>query len=221
MSRSKENLMESTIARILLEIGAVSLRIYPPFTWASGRLSPIYCDNRMLMSYPQYRNKVARGFATLLEQKGYAPEVVAGTATAGIPHAAWLSNLLELPMVYVRGQAKQHGKESRIEGRLTAGQKVVLVEDLISTGTSSIGAAVALKESGAELLGVVAIFTYGLDVAEQRFAEADIPWAALTNFNALMADSLARGALKPADQAILTDWQKDPAAWSKVRGGAG
>ncbi|MCP4199581.1 MAG: orotate phosphoribosyltransferase, partial [Proteobacteria bacterium] len=122
--------MERAIARSLLEIGAVSLKIDPPFTWASGRLSPIYCDNRLLMSYPERRKDVTKGFEAIIERQGWSPEVIAGTATAGIPHAAWLADRLGLPMVYVRGSAKQHGKGNRIEGVLEAGKKVVLVEDL-------------------------------------------------------------------------------------------
>ncbi|MCP4599749.1 MAG: orotate phosphoribosyltransferase [Proteobacteria bacterium] len=211
--------MDNTIARDLLEIEAVSLRVDPPFTWASGRLSPIYCDNRLLMSFPDRRLNVARGFVTLMETKGWKPEVIAGTATAGIPHAAWLSELSNLPMVYVRGAAKQHGKGNRVEGRLEPGQKVVLIEDLISTGGSSIEAARGLEEAGADLLGVAAIFTYGLDKAASRFEEAGVRWAALTNFETLMEEAQDRGILTSESKAILADWQKDPAAWSLTRGG--
>ncbi len=213
--------MERVIAKSLLEIGAVSLRTTPPFTWASGRLSPIYCDNRLLMSYPEHRANVARGFVTLLKREGWYPGVIAGTATAGIPHAAWLAELTGLPMVYVRGAAKQHGKTNRIEGRIEPKKKVVLIEDLISTGGSSIDAALGLKEAGADLLGVAAIFTYGLSISNERFAKAKIPFATLTRFETLMQESLEMGTLTNADKDILADWQKDPAAWSLARGGKG
>ncbi len=211
--------IDRTIARNLLEIGAVSLRIDPPFTWASGRLSPIYCDNRLLMSFPDHRSQVARGFEALMEREGWRPEVIAGTATAGIPHAAWLAELTKLPMVYVRGAAKQHGKGNRIEGRLEPGQKVVLIEDLISTGGSSVEAAEGLIEAGADLLGVAAIFTYGLEKAKTKFGAAKIPFATLTSFGILMQEALEMGTLTPGSKAILADWQKDPSGWSVTRGG--
>ncbi len=212
--------MDKEIARSLVEIEAVSLRIDPPFTWASGRLSPIYCDNRLLMSYPSKRELVAKGFARIIETMGFKPDVIAGTATAGIPHAAWLANLMNLPMAYVRGGAKKHGKGNQVEGKLERGQKVVLVEDLISTGGSSLEAATALVDHGADLLGVVAIFTYGLEKARTRFEEARIPLATLTNFDVLLEQGLEMGILTPASKAIISEWKKDPGAWSADRGGA-
>jgi orotate phosphoribosyltransferase len=211
---------ERAIARSLMEIGAVSLRAEPPFVWASGRLSPIYCDNRLLMSSPARRKEVARGFAELVDAQQWSPQVIAGTATAGIPHAAWLADLLDLPMVYVRGSAKGHGKGNRIEGRLDRKDRVVLIEDLISTGGSSLEAAGALVEAGAELLGVAAIFTYGLEVAARRFAEAGVPLATLTDFDQLMEEALAQGELTAAEKAIVADWKRDPGEWSASRGGA-
>jgi orotate phosphoribosyltransferase len=213
--------MTNLIARSLLEIGAVSLRAEPPFRWASGRFSPIYCDNRLIMGYPDKRRLVADGFAALIESLGLNPEVIAGTATAGIPHAAWLADRLGLPMVYVRGAAKDHGKENRIEGRLQPGKRVVLVEDLISTGGSSVDAAKALLDSGAQLLAVCAIFTYGLDVADRKFEQAGVRHAALTTFSELVAEAVEMGALSATDETIIADWRKDPAAWSLARGGAG
>ncbi len=213
--------MQRDIATILLQIGAVSLRTDPPFTWASGRFSPIYCDNRLIMSHPRHRAEVATGFKNLLAEQNWRPEVVAGTATAGIPHAAWLAQLLDLPMVYVRGAAKGHGKQNRVEGRLEKGQRVVLIEDLISTGGSSVGAAQPLIDAEAELLGIAAIFTYGLDVADRRFAEAKIPWVSLTTFEKLLTVALSEEKISASEKAILADWQKDPAQWSLARGGAG
>jgi orotate phosphoribosyltransferase len=213
--------MERAIARSLLEIGAVSLKIDPPFTWASGRLSPIYCDNRLLMSYPERRREVTKGFVAIIEGQGWSPDVIAGTATAGIPHAAWLADHLGLPMVYVRGSAKQHGKGNRIEGVLEAGKKVVLVEDLISTGGSSIDAAKGVVEAGGELLGVGAIFTYGLEKATTAFADAGFSFTTLTTFNVLMEQAIEMGSLSPEHKDVIAEWQQDPAAWSSSRGGAG
>jgi orotate phosphoribosyltransferase len=211
--------MERNIAKCLLEIGAVSLRTDPPFTWTSGRLAPIYCDNRLLMSYPEKRNQVTRGFDELIASKDWAPDVIAGTATAGIPHAAWLAQRLDLPMVYVRGSAKQHGKENRIEGKLDRGQKVVLIEDLISTGGSSLEAALGLLSAGADVIGVLSIFTYGLRIAQKRFEEARVPVSSLTSFEVLMDAALSQGVLRSEEKSILLDWQKDPAGWSEERQG--
>jgi len=212
--------MERKVARILMEIGAVALRADPPFKWASGRYSPIYCDNRLLMSHPEERREVAAGFVSLIESKQWSPEVIAGTATAGIPHAAWVADLMGLPMIYVRGAAKGHGKENRIEGRLEEGRRVVLIEDLVSTGGSSIEAAQAVKDGGGDLLGVAAIFTYGLPVAAERFRAARIPVEALTAFNVLMDEALSQGILTASQKAIISDWQRDPGGWSAQRGGA-
>jgi orotate phosphoribosyltransferase len=212
--------MERSIAGILMEIGAVSLRADPPFQWASGRFAPIYCDNRLIMSHPDKRIAVAESFVRAIEARGWAPEVIAGTATAGIPHAAWVAHLMSLPMVYVRGAAKGHGKENRIEGALEKGRRVVLIEDLISTGGSSLEAAAVLVEAGASLEGLAAIFTYGLPTAAKRFAEARVDFLALSSFGALMEESLARGALTASQKAIISDWQRDPGAWSAERGGA-
>jgi orotate phosphoribosyltransferase len=169
------------------------------------------------MSYPDHRRTVAQGFGALMDEEGWRPEVVAGTATAGIPHAAWLSELKGLPMVYVRGAAKQHGKESRVEGAPVAGKAVVLIEDLISTGGSSIAAAKGLLDAGAKLIAVAAIFTYGLDVAKQKFDEAGVRFATLTSFERLMVEAREMGMLSQEETAVLDDWQKDPAAWSEAR----
>lgn len=213
--------MKKDIAKSLLEINAISLCLDPPFQWASGRFSPIYCDNRLIMSYPDLRRNIARAFAKTIESAGWAPDVIGGTATAGIPHAAWVADLLNLPMVYVRGSSKQHGKGNRIEGRLIEGERVVLIEDLISTGGSSLDAARALRESGAHLLGIVAIFTYGLDVARERFAKEGVPWETLCDFETLKSEAIRRGTLREDSRQILAEWQRDPKEWSVARGGAG
>ena len=212
---------QRAIASRLMEIDAVSLSADPPFTWASGRKSPIYCDNRLLMSSPEARRDVARAFAALIEKNDWRPDVIAGTATAGIPHAAWLAEILDLPMIYVRGAAKQHGKGNQIEGRLVAGQKVLLVEDLISTGGSSVAAAQAVVEAGGDLIAVAAIFTYGLAKADAVFQEAGIAFQTLTSFPILLEEALSQGHLTAEQKDILAGWQRDPAAWSVERGGAG
>jgi orotate phosphoribosyltransferase len=209
--------IEKEIARILLEIDAVKLSADPPFTWASGRLSPIYCDNRLIMSHPKYRKTVAEGFAALFEEKGYRPDVIAGTATAGIPHAAWLADLLMLPMIYIRGRAKDHGRKNRVEGALKEGQSVVLIEDLISTGGSSVEAARGVTEAGGRLLGVTAIFTYELDTAKQQFRENKIEMSTLTRFSALLAEAQEMNKLNPDDLSVLAKWRQDPVAWSDAR----
>jgi len=209
--------MDIDIARILLDLKAVHLRIDPPFTWTSGRLAPIYCDNRLIMSDPAGRRLVAAAFKDLIEEKGFAPEVIAGTATAGIPHAAWLAELMDLPMVYVRGTAKGHGKQNRIEGRLEAGRRVVLIEDLISTGGSSVSAAEGLREAGGDVLGVFAIFTYGLDTARKAFQDAGMPLFTLTSFDVLAKEAAESGRLSESDLDTLAEWQKDPALWSEKR----
>ncbi|RIY32214.1 orotate phosphoribosyltransferase [Psittacicella melopsittaci] len=179
---------EILIAKNLLGIGAVALRPEPEnyFTWTSGIKSPIYCDNRLTMSYPLIRKLIAQSMADLIKEKFPGVEVLAGTATAGIPHAAWVSDILNLPMTYVRDSKKKHGKTNQIEGKLFPGQNVVVIEDLISTGISSLGAVQALREAGVNVLGVVAIFSYVLSKASQAFAQANCPLYTLTNYDALI-----------------------------------
>ena len=206
------------IAELLLLAGAVELRTSEPFfTFASGIRSPVYTDNRLLISDPAARLAVRDAFAETVRELGLDPEVIAGTATAGIPHAALLADRMSLPMVYVRGSAKGHGKQNRIEGRLEAGNRVVLIEDLISTGGSSVSAAEGLRDAGSEVLGVLAIFTYGLDVAQKAFHDADIPLYTLTSFDVLAKEAAESGRLSESDLDTLAEWQKDPALWSEKR----
>jgi orotate phosphoribosyltransferase len=202
------------LATDLLDIGAVLLRPDAPFTWASGLVAPIYCDNRLTLAHPPVRRRIASGFAETLAREGLAPEVVAGTATAGIPHAAWLAERLDRPMAYVRGAAKGHGRQNRIEGQVDDGQRVVLVEDLISTGGSSMAAVEALREAGATVEAVLAIFSYAFDAAHARFAEAGVPLHVLTTFPALVAVAAERGDLSDADRATLARWRANPEGWS-------
>lgn len=206
------------LAADLLSIGAVTLRPDDPFTWASGLRSPIYCDNRLTMAYPAVRESIASGFADLLAQEALAPAVIVGTATAGIPHAAWLAARTGLPMAYVRAQAKAHGKTNRIEGRLDAGQPVVVVEDLVSTGGSSVGVVEALREAGAAVLAVLAVFTYGLPAAEAAFRDAELPLHALTDYDTLVDVAAERGTLPAGARDTLRAWRRDPTAWSDAIG---
>lgn len=208
------NMSQDKIASHLLEIEAVFLRPNEPFTWASGIKSPIYCDNRLTLSYPQVRKEIAVGLAELIKQHYPEADVVAGTATAGIPHAAWVSDVLQLPMVYVRSSAKNHGKGNQIEGKLSKGQKVVVVEDLISTGGSAITAAEALRNEGCEVLGIVAIFTYGLEKSHQRLAEANLQAEALTNYSALLQTAVEKGYVEQSDIETLENWRENPEEWA-------
>lgn len=201
------------IAENLLEIGAVALRPHQPFTWTSGIKSPIYCDNRLTMSYPAIRDLIAESFAALIREAYPEAEVIAGTATAGIPHAAFAAQKLGLPMAYIRDKAKGHGKENQIEGLIKPGQKVVVIEDLISTGGSSLKAALAVREAGAEPLAVLAIFSYQLDKAVSAFAEAGIPLQTLSNYSALIDVAVKRGDIKAEDLELLKSWRKDPASF--------
>ncbi len=204
------------VAAALLTIGAVSFAPKRPFIWASGLRAPIYCDNRLLISYPHLRRTITDGFRQIIEFWELEPEVIAGTATAGIPHAAWLADRLELPMVYVRARPKAHGQGRQIEGRLEPGQRVVLIEDLISTGSSSLAAAEALMAADARVEAVLAIFTYGLPEAEMRFARTGIPLHTLTNLSVLLEVAREHGLLDAYAAAVLEEWQTDPYGWSEA-----
>lgn len=201
-------MMKQSIARQLLSIGAVELRPNEPFTWASGIKSPIYCDNRLTMSYPAVRKEIAKGLASLITKFYPECEVVAGTATAGIPHAAWVSDQLDLPMVYVRSKAKEHGQGNMVEGRVEAGKKVVVVEDLISKGGSVLQAAEGLKAAGFDVLGIVAIFTYDLPQSIEAITGAGFTFHTLTDFPALVEEAVANEAIKEADLPMLAEWHE-------------
>ena len=199
--------LERKLAKELLAIQAVALRPNDYFTWTSGIKSPIYCDNRITMSYPSIRREIAAGMVEVIKEKYPAVEVVAGTATAGIPHAAWVSELLDLPMIYVRDSAKKHGKTNQIEGRVLEGQKVVIIEDLISTGLSSLKVAKALREAGAEVLGVVAIFSYELKKAHEAFSQAEVEYVTLTNYPVLVEEAVASNFIHQDDVEKLLEWR--------------
>ncbi|MFC0459680.1 orotate phosphoribosyltransferase [Enterococcus villorum] len=207
--------IEQKIAKDLLEIQAVFLSPNEPFTWASGLKSPIYCDNRITMSYPKVRKEIAKGLAEKIKQAFPEVEVIAGTATAGIPHAAWVAEILDLPMVYIRSKAKAHGKGNQIEGRIFEGQKMVVIEDLISTGGSVLEAAEAAKREGANVLGVAAIFTYELPAGKENFEKAGLPLFTLTNYSELIEAALEEKYIDEAELTLLKEWKKDPTNWQK------
>lgn len=207
--------LAKTIAKDLLEIEAVFLSPNEPFTWASGIKSPIYCDNRITMSYPKIRREIAAGLAEKIKADFPDAQVIAGTATAGIPHAAWVAEILDLPMVYIRSKAKDHGKGNQIEGRITEGQKMVVIEDLISTGGSVLEAVEAAKREGADVLGVAAIFTYELPKGVENFAEKNVELVTLTNYSTLIDVALDMKYIDEADMDLLKEWKKDPANWQK------
>lgn len=207
--------MKRDIAALLLEIKAVFLQPNDPFTWASGIKSPIYCDNRLTLSYPNVRKEIAKGLSNLIKEKFPETEIVAGTATAGIPHAAWVSDVLNLPMSYVRSSAKGHGKGNQIEGKVEAGQKVVVVEDLISTGGSVITAVEALRAAGCEVVGVVSIFTYELEKGKELLKDANITNYSLTDFSTLIDVAKEKGYVQAEDLAKLAAWRENPTEWGK------
>ncbi|MBC1421024.1 orotate phosphoribosyltransferase [Listeria seeligeri] len=206
---------EKQVAEQLLEIKAVFLKPNDPFTWASGIKSPIYCDNRLTLGFPKVRQFIAAALAEKIKENFGDVDVIAGTATAGIPHAAWVSDLLDLPMVYVRSKAKEHGKGNQIEGPISKGQKVVVIEDLISTGGSSLKAVEALEEAGAEVLGIAAIFTYGLNKGKKLLDEADTKLVTLTNYDELIEVALTKNYVSKEDMQTLKEWKQNPETWGK------
>src|SRR5699024_7057699 len=199
--------LQNKVARALLEIEAVQIKTDGYFTWTSGIQSPIYCDNRLTMSYPEIRTQIAKAFAEKLVELNMTPDVIAGCATAGIPHAAWLADELNVPMAYVRSKPKGHGKGNQIEGKVEIGQKVLVIEDLISTGGSSIDAANVLREEGADVLGVFAIFTYGLQKAVDRFKQEDLFMDTITNFDHLLDVLREDGKINSEDTSRLLKWR--------------
>lgn len=209
------NTTAQRIAKHLLDIQAVTLSPNDPYTWASGIKSPIYCDNRITMNYPSIRQDIAKSLVELVKKEYPEVEVIAGTATAGIPQACWVADLMNLPMVYIRSKAKDHGKENQIEGRITQGQKMVVIEDLISTGGSVLDACDAAIREGAEVLGVAAIFTYELPKGLSNFDERKIKLHTLTNYTVLIETALKTGFILESDVTTLNVWKKNPSEWGK------
>lgn len=206
------------IAKDLLKIQAVFLSPDKPFTWASGIKSPVYCDNRLTLTAPEVRTDVETGLKELIEENYPEAEVLMGTSTAGIAHAAITAHLMGLPMGYVRSGNKDHGRQNRIEGKLEKGQKVVVVEDLISTGGSVIEVVDALREAGAEVLGIVSIFTYGMKKGLERLAAADVKNVSLTNLDVLSEVAAQEGYIKPEDVNRLTAFRNNPSDESWIGG---
>lgn len=202
------------IAKDLLKIQAVKLSPNEPFTWASGIKSPIYCDNRLTISYPKIRTAIAKGIAELISEKYPKVEVIAGTATAGIPHAAWIAAELDLPLVYVRSKPKDHGRGKQIEGILHPGAKTVVIDDLLSTGGSVLKAVKAAQNEGADVLGVGAIFSYQLQAIVDNFRQADLSYFTLTNYSELLEAAVETNYISTTERAALEKWRHDPENWS-------
>ena len=211
--------MEKTIARDLLKIHAVFFRPDEPFTWASGIKSPVYCDNRLTLTAPEVRLDVEQGLASLIRTHFPEAEVLMGTSTAGIAHAAITAHLLNLPMGYVRSGAKDHGRKNQIEGKLEPGQKVVVVEDLISTAGSVLEVVQILRDAGAQVLGIVSIFTYGMAKGLSRLAEAKIRNYSLTNFDVIAGIAAEEGYIRPEDVARLLAFRDNPSDESWMNSG--
>ncbi len=204
------NEINELIARDLLKIGAVFFRPEEPFTWASGIKSPVYCDNRLTLSAPEVRSHVEEGLAQVIAEEYPGAQALMGTSTAGIAHAAITAHLRGLPMGYVRSGAKDHGRQNRIEGKLEKGQKVVVVEDLISTGGSVLEVVDALREAGAEVLGIASIFTYGMKRGLERLAAADVRNVSLTDFDTIAREAAEEGYIRREDVARLTAFRDNP-----------
>ncbi|MBO5286014.1 MAG: orotate phosphoribosyltransferase [Clostridia bacterium] len=202
--------MEKLIAKDLLSIKAVFLRPEDPFTWASGIKSPVYCDNRLTLTAPKVRDDIENGLASLIKKHYPDAEVLMGTSTAGIAHAAITGHILGMPMGYVRSGAKDHGRQNQIEGKLEPGQKVVVVEDLISTGGSCIEVVEVLREAGADVLGIVSIYTYGMQKGIDRLQKANVKNVSLTNFDVVVETAAEEGYIKPEDKARLIAFRNNP-----------
>ena len=210
---SKETETALKVASELLTIEAIQLNTKTPFTWSSGWKSPIYCDNRLSLSYPKVRSSIKETLVSAVHEKYPEAEAIAGVATAGIPQGALVAETLGIPFVYVRSKPKGHGMENLIEGKVTKGQKVVVLEDLVSTGGSSLKAAEALKAAGFEVLGMLAIFTYGFAIADRNFREANIPLYCLSNYSVLLEKAIEMGYISNDEMASLEKWRQSPETW--------
>ena len=205
------------LASFLLQIKAIKLNPANPFTWASGLKSPIYCDNRVTLSYPQVRTFIREGFVKMCLDKFGKPDVIAGVATGGIPQGALVAQELGLPFVYVRSEKKSHGMNNQVEGIINSGQSVVIIEDLVSTGKSSLNAVEALREKGAVIKGMLAIFTYGMEIAAENFKNNKCELFTLTNYNALIQKAAEENYIREDDLASLLEWKSNPQAWSDAK----
>ena len=209
--------LEETIAKDLLSIEAIFLKPEDPFTWASGIKSPIYCDNRLTLSYPEVRTRVENGLAEIIKENYPEVEILMGTSTAGIAHAAITADILGLPMGYVRGSSKDHGRKNQIEGKISKGQKVVVIEDLISTGGSVIDVVNVLREAGAEVLGIASIFTYNMEKSKIRLEEAKVKNVSLSNFDTMVEVAAGEDYIKQEDKEKLIAFRNNPSdeSWMK------
>lgn len=207
---------QDQLSRYLLQSKAIKLEPANPFTWASGWKSPIYCDNRKTLSFPEIRTFIRDGLTNLIKEHFRNPEVIAGVATGAIAQGALVAEIMELPFIYVRPAPKSHGLENLIEGELIPGQKVVVVEDLVSTGGSSLKAVQALRDAGAEVMGMVAIFTYGFPEAERNFKNAKLELLTLGNYESLIKHAVKEGIVDYKTSDLLSGWRKDPSNWMKT-----
>lgn len=203
------------IANKLLQINAIKLNPASPFTWASGWKSPIYCDNRKTLSFPEVRNAICEGFVKAIKEKYPQVEVIAGVATGAIAHGMLVADRLNLPFIYVRSAPKSHGLSNQIEGDYKPGQRVVVIEDLISTGMSSLAAVDALRDAGCQVLGLLAIFSYQFDQAVNSFAQANVEFSTLSNYSVLIEAALEQGNISKAELELLKDWRQNPQEWGK------
>jgi len=205
--------IEQKVAEFLLQIKAIKLQPTKPFTWASGWRSPIYCDNRISLSHPTVRTYIRQKLSEVIQEEFGSIGMIAGVATAGIPQGVLVAQDLGLPFAYVRSSAKDHGRQNMIEGEIIDGQRVVVIEDLISTGKSSLKAVEALREAGCDVVGLVAIFSYGFDVADENFKAAKCRYTTLSNYNALIKYAAENGFIHHEDEDLLREWRRDPANW--------
>ena len=203
------------VAKSLLQINAIILDPKKPFKWAAGWNSPIYCDNRKTLSYPEIRNYIRQGLVAVIKNHYKGANVIAGVATAGIPHGVLVAEELGLPFIYVRAKAKEHGKQNQIEGYFEKGQSVILVEDLISSGKSSLEAASVLKEVGMKVKGMVSIFTYGFDTASENFKNANCEYISLCDYNTLLPEAIKQKYIDKEDLTILKEWRENPSNWKQ------
>ncbi|MFA9215346.1 MAG: orotate phosphoribosyltransferase [Candidatus Methylacidiphilales bacterium] len=212
------NLSENTAAKVaeyLLQINAIKLKPNEPFTWASGWKSPIYCDNRVSLSYPEARNFIKKALGQIIKEQFSEVEAIIGVATAGIAPGALAADELNLPFGYVRSEAKKHGMGKQIEGDIAPNTKVVVIEDLVSTGKSSLQVVETLKTYGCQVLGMASIFTYGFDEAQQAFDKADCKYVSLSNYQTLIQIAIDKGIVLPEQLALLNDWRKSPSTWNQ------
>ena len=203
------------VAKSLLQINAIILQPNNPFKWAAGWNSPIYCDNRKTLSYPEIRTNIKQGLAAIVKNHYKGANVIAGVATAGIPHGALVAEELGLPFIYVRSKAKEHGKQNQIEGCFEEGQSVILVEDLISSGKSSLDSAEVLKDAGMNVKGMVSIFTYGFDAAAENFKKAECEYVSLCDYSTLLPIAKEQQYVEESDLSVLNEWRDNPAIWKK------